>query len=292
MVFQSIPHDPASPMEEETEHIIDGLASSYQEIGARWPKERRYSRIFSAAIIAVLLGLGYLILFSSSAYKFPVFFYVIIWIAVPLTIASIFRRKLDKIELDPEEKIFIDVYELASELRQYPLPIDMSGVASDLDYIIEELELNWTLGFRLAKEALSSVTEFMNNLRFRLLQALLKGKTEDVKLSVWTLAKLCQLLIDEHPKVSQLEDINNGISKLPKWEEVQKIRFHVKLRLWMANHSTARWVGIACLCAMIGIGIIALGNALGYASQAFSTGVGGSIALFAAFLLSPRLKKQ
>lgn len=215
------------------------------------------------------------------------------WIAVSFLVSSIFSRKLNKITLDSEEKLFIAAaYELTTELRQYPIPLDISYAANELDFIIGELELNWILEFRLAKEALSGVTEFMKNLRFKLLQALAKGKTDDVRLTVWILAKLCPLLINEHPKVSQIEEINSEISKLPEWRQAEKVRLHVRIRVWMANHSTVESIGIASGCALVGVVITALGNLLGYPSEGFGAGVSGAIALFIAFLLSPRLKKQ
>jgi len=293
VAFRSIPRDPiTSQTEAEAEQIIDSLAGPYQEIGGKVTKARSYGRRLNAAAIAALIGLGYLVLFSSSVYKSPVFFAVVAWVAVSLLFALRYQRKYEKISLSPDEKVFIDVYELASELRRYPLPIDMTGPASDLDYIIGDLEMNWTLGFRLAKEALSSVTEFIKNLRFKVLQAVVKGKTDDVKLSVWTLAKLCQVLIDEHPTVSQIEEINSKLSQLPKWEQVSKIKLHVKIRVWVANHSAVRSVGIACGSALVGVVIAALGNFLGYPSTGFAAGVGGAITLFVAFLVSPRVKKQ
>jgi hypothetical protein len=276
-------------MDTEADQIINDLAVPYQEIGARLPKQRRFNRIVNAGLITTLLGLGYIIIFSSSLYKSPELYVVAIWIGVSLLILGIFTRKFRKVALNSEENIFIVAYELMSELKQYPLPIDMSGPASDLESLITYLEQNWVLGFPLAKEALSSVADFLKNLRFRLLQAVLKGKTEDVRLSVWTLAKLCQILLNEHPKVSQIEEINNELSKLPKWEEVEKVKFNVKMRLWIGNHST---VGISFGCALVGIGIIALGNFLGHPAEGFTAGVGGAIALFVGFLLSPRLKKQ
>jgi hypothetical protein len=279
-------------MEEEAKRIIDSLASSYQEIGARWPRERRYGRILNGALITTLLGLGYLILFSSTVFKLPVLYEVTAWIGVSLLIAAIFSRKYNKVALSSEEKVFITAYELITPLRQYPIPGDISAAAGDLDYIIRELETNWTLGFPLAREALSSVADFLKNLRFKLLQALAKGKTEDVKLSVWTLAKLCQVLIDKNPKLSKIEEINNEISKLPEWKVVEKVEFHVKMRVWIANHSTIRFVGIACGCALVGVVITALGNFMGYPSGGFTAGVGGAITLFVAFLVSPRLRKQ
>jgi hypothetical protein len=191
------------------------------------PKERRYGRIVGAATIAVLLGVSYLILFSSTVYESPEFLPVITWIAVALLIVAIFSRKLNKIEVSSDEKVFVFAYE-ASELREYPLPIDITNAASDLDCIIGELELNWTLEFKLAKEALSSVTDLLLNLRLKLLRALAKGQTTDVKLSVWTLAKLCRLLVSDHPKVSQVEEINSRIWKLPEWKLVEKVKFHVR----------------------------------------------------------------
>ena len=291
--FQSIRREPAtSPMEEEAEQIIESLAASYQEIGGRWTKHRRYSRLTSIAALTSLPALFYLIAFSSSVYKSPALFAAIGWIAISFLVSSIFSRKLNKITLDSEEKLFIAAYELTTELRQYPIPLDISYAANELDFIIGELELNWTLEFRLAKEALSSVTEFMKNLRFKLLQALAKGKTDDVRLTVWTLAKLCPLLINEHQKVSQIGEINSEISKLPERKQVEKVKFHVKMRVWIANHSTVKAIGIASVCALVGVVITALGNLLGYPSEGFGAGVSGAIALFIAFLLSPRLEKQ
>ena len=73
---------------------------------------------------------------------------------------------------------------------------------------------------------------------------------------------------------------------------VEKIKFHVKMRVWIANHSTVRWVGVAFGCALLGIGVIALGNLLGHPAEGFTAGVTGAIGLFGAFLVSPRLKKQ
>jgi hypothetical protein len=276
-------------MEEEAKRIIDNLAVSYQDIGKRWLKVRRYGRIVNAALITTLLGLGYLILFSSGAIKPPVLYEVAIWIGVSLVSLAIFTRKYNAVALSSDEKVFIIAYELIIQLRQYPLLGDISDAASDLDQIIEELESNWTLGFRLAKEALSGITDFKTNLRFRLLPALAKGKTEDVKMSVWTLAKLCPLLINDHPKLSQIEEINSEISKLDEWKQVEKLKFHVKMRVWVGNHSTVRWVAISCGCVLVGTSIIALGNFLGHPAEGFSVGVTGAIALFVGFLISPRL---
>lgn len=288
--FQSNPFEPVkSPMDEEGERIINSLAVSYQQIGARLPKQRRFNRIVNAGLITTLLGLGYIIIFSSSLYKTPELYVVTIWIAVSILILGIFTRKYRTVATTSEENMFINAYELMSELRHYPVPIDMSGPARDLESLIAGLEQNWVLGFPLAREALSGVADFFKNLRFRLLQAIVKGKTEDVKLAVWTLAKLCLILLNEHPKVSQIEEINYELSKLPKWEKVEEVKFHTKMRLWMRNHST---VGISFACALVGIGIIALGDYLGHPAEGFTAGVGGAIALFVGFLLSPRLKKQ
>ena len=230
--FQSIRSAPAtSPKEEEAKQIIDNLAVSYQDIGKRWPKERHYGRIVNAALIATLGGLGYFILFSSEVFKSPVLYAVTGWTGVSLVTLSVFTRKYNAVALKPEEKIFITAYELTTELRQYPIPIAISDAAGDLDYITAELESNWTLGFPLAKEALSGITDFMKNLRFRLLPALAKGKTEDVKLAVWTLAKLCPLLINDHPKLSEIDEINSEISKLDEWKQVEKVKFHVDEKL-------------------------------------------------------------
>jgi len=290
--FESIRSAPAtSPKEEEAKQIIDNLAVSYQDIGKRWPKERHYGRIVNAALIATLGGLGYFIFFSSEVFKSPVLYAVTGWTGVSLVTLSVFTRKYNAVALKPEEKIFITAYELTTELRQYPIPIAISDAAGDLDYITAELESNWTLGFPLAKEALSGITDFMKNLRFRLLPALAKGKTEDVKLAVWTLAKLCPLLINDHPKLSEIDEINSEISKLDEWKQVEKVKFHVRMRSWIGNHSTIRWAGIAAGCASVGIVVIALGNFLGHPAEGFSTGIGSTIALFVGFLISPRLKK-
>src|SRR2546426_732908 len=113
-------------MEEEAGRIIDSLAVPYQQIGARWPKEIRFSRIVNGALISAVLGLGYLILFSSSVYKSPQLFAVITWIAISLAIFAVFQRKYNKIALLPEERVFIVAYELITQLRQYPLPGDIS----------------------------------------------------------------------------------------------------------------------------------------------------------------------
>jgi hypothetical protein len=279
------------PKEEEAKRIIDSLAVPYQDIGGRWPKERRLGRIVTATMITTLLGLGYLILFSSEVFKSPVLYAVAIWIGVSLVSLAIFTLKYNAVLLSPDEKVFIIAYELITELRQYPIVIDMTKAANDLDYVTGELESNWTLGFPLAKEALSSITDFVSNLRFKLLPAFRKGKTEDVKLSVWTLAKLCSLLIDKHPKVSEIEAINMEISnaKLPEFKQSEKVKFHVKMRVWIANHSAMRWVGIAGGCVLVGTVIIALGNFLGHPAEGFSVGVGSAITLFVGFLFSPRL---
>src|SRR5437879_3230434 len=72
MVFRSIKREPAtSPMEEEAKQIIDSLAAPYQEVGGRWPKERRYSRMVNVALVTTVLGLGYLIVFTSSFFTPP-----------------------------------------------------------------------------------------------------------------------------------------------------------------------------------------------------------------------------
>src|SRR2546425_3125105 len=141
------PFDPAtSPMDEEAKKIIDDLAVPYQKIGGRWPKERRFSRIIYVALIATLLGSGYSALFSSSVFNPPVVFVVFAWIGVPLLIAAVFSRKYNEVVLSSDERVFVSAYELIIELRQYPLPGDISDDASKLDYIIGELESNWTLG--------------------------------------------------------------------------------------------------------------------------------------------------
>jgi hypothetical protein len=50
--------------------------------------------------------------------------------------------------------------------------------------------------------------------------------------------------------------------------------------------------GIASMCALVGVVVASLGNFLGYPSAGFTAGVSGSIALFIAFLLSPRVRSQ
>jgi hypothetical protein len=281
-------------MEEEAKKIIDSLAVPYQDIGARWPKERRLGRLVNVALITSLAGLGYFIIFSSEALKFPVLYAVALWIGVSIVSLGIFSRKYNAVALKPDEKVFVIAYELITELRQYPIIIDMIKAAEDLDYITGELESNWTLSFPLAKEALSSITDFVKNLRLKLLPAFRKGKTEDVKLSVWTLAKLCSLLIDKHPKISEIEAINTEISNsnLPEFKQAEKVKFHMKMRGWIGNHSAMRWVGVVGGCVLVGTSIIALGNFLGHPAEGFSVGVGSAITLFVGFLFSPRLKKE
>ena len=286
------PINPIPQMERETQEIVDSLAVPYQEIGAKSLKEKRYRRITNVAALFLLIGVFGLILFTTSLTKPSLGLYLdAVLILVSFSLSFVFGRKRTASELDPEQALFLTTYEMATELRQYPLPFDTKTEASNLQYVIDELELIWKAESRLAKEVLSNVTELMNNLRFRLLQAFAKGKTEDVKLAVWTLAKLCPLLIGDHPTLSEIEDINYRVSKLPESKEAEQVKIRVKMRSWLATHSMVKWIGIACGCVIAGAIIVIVGDYLGHPAEGFDAGVLGAIALFVGFLTSPRLKK-
>jgi hypothetical protein len=283
--------------ERETEDIIASLADRYQELGERSDKAARYSRRTS---FAFYLFAGGLIITLVLATPSVVFLRLILpeylagalaWTLGSLIAVIMFQRRFKKSKLDREQRLFLSVYALASELRPYPSSAPISNASRDLEYIIGELDACWVVRFRLAEQTLSSLADFRTNLRKRLLPALTTGKTDDVKLSAWILAKLCPLLVDEHPSISTVEALNSALSSLPEPKMKTDIKFHVKVREWWARHSVARSAGVALVCVSVGFAIILGGQYLGFSREGFLAGVAGSIALYVGYLTSPRWKK-
>ncbi len=283
--------------ERETEVIIANLADRYQELGEQFDRAARQSGRATYSFYAFTGGFIITLFLAAPSLSLQRFFLpeyfgsLLVLDAGTLIFFTIFQRRFNKNKLDREQRLFLRVYALASELRPYPSSAPISDASKDLEYITQELESSWVLPFRLAKETLSSVAEFKKNLRRRLLPALTSGKTDDVKLSAWVLAKLCPLLIDDKPPIASVEQLNSAMSVLSEQGGKTEAKIHIRIREWWERHSIARSVGVMIACILVGVAIILGGQYLGYPREGFLAGVGGSIALYVGYLTSPRWKK-
>jgi hypothetical protein len=285
-------------LEGETQTIIEGLAVRYQEVGERSDKEAFYSKrakysfygFMAALLVTLFLGSPSFVLQRLILPEYLGGALVVVVVTAVLLV--VFQRNYNKYKTDREQRLFLTVYSLASELRQYPTPVPISDASEDLEYIIGELDACWRLRFRLAKEVLSSVEDFKKLIRNRLLPALRTGKTDDVKLSAWVLAKLCPLLTDDAPKVAELNEMNEALSNLSEQTNQPEVKLHIKMREWWSRHSMVRLGGVILACVVTGITIAVAGYYLGYPQTGFQTGVAGAIALLGVYVTSQRWKKS
>jgi hypothetical protein len=117
-----------------------------------------------------------------------------------------------------EKRLFMRTYRVLSSLTNYLMDsskIEERGVAKKrLRLLIERVERLWSLDSTLEEEALAPIPAFEKNLRDRALYAVEEGSVEDIRNSCKILSRFARFLLEDHPQVSEVEDINQSFAPL------------------------------------------------------------------------------
>src|SRR2546425_2275956 len=111
-----------------------------------------------------------------------------------------------------ENRLFMRTYRVLLSLTNYLMDSSKTeyrdAAKKGLRILIERVERLWSLDSVLEEEALSPIKTFKKNLRDKVLYSIEEGSIDNVRGARNVLSHFARFLLEEHPQVARIEEIN------------------------------------------------------------------------------------